>query len=196
MAGNGLIRLDTADLRDMEGALGKALPKQIERAARIALSRTRRGTKNAISTLVRNRGRKPYNIKAARLKRGISITPIRDRSYFIVRGSSKPISLTSFAGTRSLERSGKGVSVEVLKGKRTRIATGFIRQPTGGKQVFRRAFKSGQSGPQVGRYPIKRLTGPSIATMMEQNAAEQDLGQSLSARFETELARAIRYALR
>jgi len=196
VAGSGFIRLDTRDLRDVQQIFSKLLPQQLERAQRVALNRTRRGTKAAISTLVRGRGRKPYNIKAARLKRGITVTTIRDNSYYIVQGESKPISLTSFAGTRSLRASGRGVSVEVLKGQRVAIATGFIRQPIGGKQVFRRAFKSGQRGAQVGRYPIKRLTGPSVATMMEQNAAEDDLGRSLAARYEDELARAIRYALR
>ncbi|MFW5816484.1 MAG: phage tail protein [Wenzhouxiangella sp.] len=192
MASNGFIRIDDSQVRELESLFSGILPKELTRARRTALSRTRRGAQQRVSTLIRDRGATRYNIPARRAKDGIRITPLRNQAFFVI-GSNKPISLTSYTGTRDLIRSGRGVSVAVIKGQRTRISSGFIRQPTGGPQVFRREFAGGK---QVGRYPIRRLTGPSIADMMARNDAEADLADSLQDRFDRELKGAITAALR
>ena len=195
MAGSGFIRIDDSQIRELDTIFSGLLPAEINKGKRIALSRTRRGAQQRVSTLIRQRGEVRYNIPAMRAKKGVKITPIINSSFLVV-GSNKPISLTSFSGTRDLFRSGRGVSVSVRKGERTRISSGFIRQPTGGAQVYRRKFVSGNGGKQVGRYPIKRLVGPSIANMMDRNKAEDDLAEFLQERFDSELERAINFALR
>ena len=191
----GLIRIDDRKVRELERLFSGVLPAQLKRARKIALSRTRRGAKTRVSQLIRVKGKKNYNIPASRAKKGITLGRIKDEQ-FLVSGETKPLSLTTFSRTRDLFRSGAGVSVEVIKGNRTKIATGFIRQPTGGPQVFRREFVGGQSGPQVGRRPIRRLIGPSVAVMMNQNEAEDDLAEDLNDRFERELISALNRALR
>lgn len=191
MASKGFIRIDDSQIRELESLFSGILPKELTRARRTALSRTRRGAQQRVSTLIRERGNTRYNLPARRAKDGIRLTPIRN-SAFIVIGSNKPISLTSFTGTRELIKSGRGVSIAVIKGERKRIATGFIRQPKGGPQVFQRVFRGSR---QVGRYPIKRLTGPSIADMMARNEAEDDLADFLQERFDNELKGAITAAL-
>lgn len=196
MAGEAFITLDSAGIRELERTVGQHLPKELDRARSIALNRTRRGAGTRVSQWIRTKGPKLYNIPAGRIKQGLTVTRVQNRESFRVIGSRKPISLTSFSGTRDLAASGKGVSVAILKGKRVRIASAFIRQPTGGAQVYRRRFVSGQSGAQFGRYPIRRLIGPSVATMMDQTKVEQDLVGFLFDRYETELDRAIRLALR
>ena len=195
MAGNGFIRIDDRQIRELENLFSGILPAEIDRGKRIALSRTRRGAQQRVSTLIRTRGEVRYNIAARRAKEGVRVTPIRSGAFFVI-GSNKPLSLTSFSGTRDLFASRSGVSVAIRKGQRARIASAFIRQPTGGPQVFRREFIGGQRGTQVHRYPIKRLVGPSIANMMDRNEAESDLADFLQDRFDSELQRAIRFALR
>lgn len=194
MAGKGFIRIDDSQIRELESLFSGILPRELTKAKRTALSRTRRGAKKRVSTLIRDRGEVRYNIPARRAKQLIRVTSLRNDAFFVI-GSNKPLSLTSFTGTRDLIRSGRGVSVAIRKGERARIATGFIRQPKGGPQVFRREFVSGQRGQQVARYPIKRLVGPSIANMMNRNDAESDLADFLQDRFDRELKGAIRYAL-
>ena len=194
MADRGFIRIDDSQIRELERTFSGFLPKEMTRARRTALSRTRTSTKQRVSTLIRERGEVRYNIPARRAKDGITLSPIRNDAFFVF-GSNRPLSLTSFSGTRDLVASRRGVSVAIRKGQRVRIASAFIRQPTGGAQVFRREFESGNSGKQVGRYPIKRLVGPSIANMMNRNSAEEDLANFLQERFDSELAGALRAAL-
>lgn len=193
---SGFIRIDDSQLRELEGLFSGVMPRQLTRARRTALNRTRRGAKARVSQQVRTKGKKRYNLPAARVKKGLILTRIRNNESFNVIGSRKSISLTTFSGTRDLFRSRRGVSVSILKGQRLRVASAFIRQPRGGAQVFRRAFVHGRSGKQVGRTPIDRLHGPSIAQMMEQNEVENDLADFLSERFNSELTRAINFALR
>lgn len=203
MAGrDGFIRIDDSEIRELQRTFSGFLPREVVRAQRVALSRTRRGAKQRVSTLIRTRGEVKYNIPARRAKKGIRVTPIRGGSFFVI-GSNKPISLTSFTRTNQLmrdrTRDGRpkpsGVSVMIRTGQRVRIATAFIRNPSGAPQVFRREFISGQSGRQVGRYPIRRLVGPSIANMMDRNDAEDDLAGFLQERFDRELRGAIQAAL-
>lgn len=191
---DSFIRIDDSQIRELESLFSGILPNELTRARRTALSRTRRGAQQRVSTLIRDRGEVRYNIPARRAKQGIRITPLRNESFFVI-GDNKPISLTSYTGTRDLVRSGRGVSVAIRKGERTRISSAFIRQPTGGAQVFRREFMSGEQGRQVHRYPIKRLVGPSIANMMNRNDAEADLADFLQERFDNELKGAITAAL-
>ena len=190
----GLIRIDDSQIRELERTFSGILPQELTRAKRTALGRTRRGAQQRVSTLIRDRGEVRYNIPARRAKEGVRVTPLRNDAFFVI-GSNKPLSLTSFTGTRDLIASRRGVSVAIRKGQRARIASAFIRQPAGGPQVFRREFESGNSGKQVGRYPIKLLVGPSIANMMDRNSAEADLADFLQERFDSELAGAIRAAL-
>ena len=203
---DGFIRIDDSQIRDLESIFSGILPRELTKAKRTALSRTRRGAQQRVSTLIRDRGEVRYNIPARRAKRGIRVTSLRNDAFFVI-GENKPLSLTSFQRTNQLQKTitrkrdgasvkvGRGVSVAIRKGERARIATGFIRQPIGGPQVFRREFVSGQRGQQVHRYPIKRLVGPSIANMMNRNEAEADLAGFLQDRFDRELKGAIRHAL-
>ena len=198
MGSKGFIKIDDSQVRELEGLLSGVLPRELKRAKRTALNRTRRGTQQRLGTLIRERGEVKYNIPARRAKQGVTLTPIRNSAFFVF-GSNRPLSLTSFTGTRQLKRA--GLSIAIRKGERVRISSGFIRivhvkakdgSTTPVKQAFRREFIGGK---QVGRYSIKRLVGPSIANMMNRNNAEADLADFLQDRFDRELAGAIRAAL-
>ena len=199
---DGFIRIDDSQIRDLESIFSGILPRELTKAKRTALSRTRRGAQQRVSTLIQKRGEVRYNILARRAKRGIRVTSLRNDAFFVI-GENKPLSLTSFSRTNQLmggrtrdgRPKGSGVGVTIRTGERTRIYSAWVAQPIGGPQVFRREFKSGNRGAQVSRYPIKRLVGPSIANMMNRNEAEADLAGFLQDRFDRELKGAIRYAL-
>lgn len=72
-----------------------------------------------------------------------------------IRYSNRPVSLTSFTGTRQTK---KGVSVAIIKGRRRVIKSGFIQTVKNSRQAFKRKGKT--------RYPIERLTGPSPGGMV------------------------------
>ena len=201
MAGNGFIRIDDSQIRELDGLLSGTLPQELDKARRIALARTRRGVPLRMSSLLTDRGEVKYNVGPMRVRQGIKVTRIANSAFFVL-GSNKPLSLTTFKGTRQLKgrkiprshgrRKGGGVSVAIRKGERLRISSGFILN-VNSRQAFRREFISGR---QAKRYPIKRLVGPSIANMMNRNNAEEDLVVFLQERFDSELERAINYAIK
>ena len=196
---NEVIRIDDRELRSAVRSFAFYTPRELRRAKRVALSRTRRGVKQRISTLVRERGERKYNVPARRVSRAVSMSPIFNDS-FTVYGSNKPIPLISYSGRqgapRDRRKSGGGVSVVIRDGRRVAIRSAFIAASTrnGARQVFRRTFTGG--GGQVGRKPIDRLVGPAVATMMRVNNAQEDLADFLQERFDTELQRALVFALR
>ena len=211
MADRGFIRIDDSQIRELSGLLSGILPKELDRARRIALSRTRRGAQQRVSTLIRDRGKTQYNLSAARAKQGIKVTSIRNDAFFVI-GNGNPISLTSFSGTRGTKNS--GVSVMIIKGRRRRLVSAFIARGVGGaergsasgaEQVFSRFSPRGlhmgrrvmKRGTYAGkrREVIRAVKGPSIASMMRRNEAEEDLADFIQERFDSELARAIRFAL-
>jgi hypothetical protein len=206
MAGNGFIRIDDSQIRELDGLLSGTLPRELDKARRIALARTRRGVAMRMSTLITDRGEVKYNVGAMRVRRGIKITSIRNSAFFVI-GSNKPLSLTSFLNTSQRKgrkppkgssrrrRIGAGLFFSVRKGEKLRISSGFILN-VNSRQAFRREFMSGQRGRQVHQYPIKRLVGPSIANMMNRNNAEEDLVKFLQERFDSELESAINYAIK
>ena len=218
---DGFIRIDDSQIRELSGLLSGVLPKELDRARRIALSRTRRGAQQRVSTLIRTRGKTQYNLPARRAKLGIRVTPIRNDAFFVI-GNENPISLTSFSGTLQKfsgkfstgRKRGAGVQVQIIKGQRRRLRSAFIARGVGGKergsasgadQVFsrfsprglhmgRRLMKRGTYAGKT-REVIRAVKGPSIASMMRRNEAQEDLADFVQERFDSELARAIRFAL-
>ena len=205
MARSGFIRIDDSQLRELEGLFSGVLPRELKSAQRIALNRTRRGAGSRVSQYLRTKGKIRYNLPAARVKLGLTITSVSQASSFNVIGDPKPISLTTYSSTRQLQSG--GVSVAVRKGARVKIQTGFIRPGLGGApQVFTRFGRAGsllpkkemEKGYHEGkiRTQIRAMKGPSIAGMMRAADVETDLADFLLDRFNTELVRAINLALR
>ena len=219
---DGFIRIDDSQIRELSGLLSGVLPKELDRARRIALSRTRRGAQQRVSTLIRTRGKTQYNLPARRAKLGIRVTPIRNDAFFVI-GNENPISLTSFSGTLQKfsgkfstgRKRGAGVQVQIIKGQRRRLRSAFIARGVAGEgvlgsekgapQVFsrfsprglhmgRRLMKRGTYAGKT-REVIRAVKGPSIASMMRRNEAQEDLADFTQERFDSELSRAIRFAL-
>lgn len=199
MAGNrnGLIRLDDSEIRELERLFSGVMPKELRRATYRALTRTRQGSKKQISDLVTKDGAEKYNVKIGRVKRGVFMTRIRNDA-FTIFGQNRPISLSTFKGTRQLLKTGRngkkrgaGVQTQVIQGDRKRIHSAFIARK-GSDQVFRRVFEGGK---QVKRNPIERLVGPSVADMMEKNDAEKRIADYALPRFDGELKTALNYVL-
>jgi len=205
VARSGFIRIDDSQLRELEGLFSGVLPRELKSAQRIALNRTRRGAGSRVSQYLRTKGKIRYNLPAARVKLGLTITNVRQASSFNVIGNPKPISLTTYSSTRQLQSG--GVSVAVRKGARVKIQTGFIRSGLGGApQVFTRFGRAGsllptrnmRHGFHAGkrRTQIRALKGPSVAGMMRAAQVEDDLAEFVAERFDPELVRAINLALR
>lgn len=204
MASNGFIRLDDSQIRELESLFSGILPRELTRAQRTALSRTRRGAKQRVSTLIHKRGEQRYNLPARRIKEDIVVTTLKKQSFFVL-GKKKPVSLIDYSKTNRID--GGGVSAAVIKGERFKMWTAFIRPGVGsGKQLVFSRFSSdgqhmGRRTMKRGRYKGKRreviraVTGPSVADMMNRNNAEADLADFLQDRFDGELKGAITYAL-
>jgi len=188
----GDISVDSREVRELERIFGTTAPKQLKRAMRTSLRRTRTGANKEASKAVREK----YNIQAGRLKKDVVLSrPNFTNFSFRIIGKRKPIGLNSFRGQSGPPRQVKaGVSVAVEKGSRELIKKAFIaRGLNGNPQVFTRYVRKGQ--PPSGRLPIRALKGPSASDMFAGVEIEEPLGEFAQERFLDELQRNLRFFL-
>jgi hypothetical protein len=123
-----------------------------------------------------------YNLKAARIRDGLSIRRPDDGSV-ILRGAARGINLIAF-GARWNRR--KGVTARVLKsGKATVRPHAFIAAGRNGNTlVFERRGKK--------RLPLDALYGPSIGQMLKHRDRPQRLADYASGIVAAEIARQTR----
>jgi hypothetical protein len=162
----------------------KATPQQLSRAETRAIKKTIRGGKATAAKLIRER----YALKAAEIKSRISSKDPEAgqklaRGYLYFSDYAIPLELYG-----NPHQGKKGVSVTVEKAK--------------GRQLFKHAFfrKDGKpgiwkrvpagDGKLVARTPIRRLWGPSLASIIRRDLIDQisaDTGETLRKRFSEEL---------
>lgn len=107
--------------------------------------------------------RERYAIKASYLReRAFSIkkaTPSRLYAVLVAKGG-KGVSLMHYP----VRQTKKGVSAQVLRGRRVLIPHAFIQHVGGRPHVFIRKIVGGR---RVGRYPVQRLLGPGMTTFIQ-----------------------------
>jgi len=198
------IRIDDSQIKKLGQLFSGVFPKELERAKRNAMIGVRKGAKQRTSQWIRTKGKVKYNLPAARANRGIWVTNYVRGSFFVI-GSKKPISLTSFSGTKKLQNGKPSVKVSSKTG-RVHFTKSFIAPALGGaEQVFTRYSRNGGTlGERImrkGRYAgkkrgvIRALKGPSIADMMLTNDVEEELAKFLQERYDRELANSVKNIL-
>lgn len=120
-----------------------------------------------------------------------------------ISSTGKPISLTTFSGTRQIKA---GVSVKIKRsGARKVIKHAFIESVKGSKQAFRREYRGPRSAIKPGfvyagmparyRYPIQRLTGPRIQDVYDDHRVMKTVLKKADDRLSLNLNRELNYEL-
>jgi hypothetical protein len=129
-----------------------------------------------------------YSLTATRINQGLTVK--RSDGVVELRGSGRGIGLVSFGATYP-GPSAPGVSVSVTKsGGRRTVNRAFIPKGKNPNQVFKR--KELASGLLVGRSPIVRLFGPSIAQMLKKPERVERLTEFAVEGIQKEAARLLR----
>lgn len=123
------------------------LPKLAARALNDAAKHTRSEASSSI--------RQTFNIRKKDLDPRLRITPANERRLqAVVEARGEPIPLSLF-GARRIRQ---GVSVAVLRGRRTVIRGSFLAAMASGHEgVFRREFKSRRQGKPYKQLPVRRV---------------------------------------
>jgi len=117
-----------------------------------------------------------YNVGKGRI--GDDLTVTSGNLTVTITGQKKPISVKSYGATQPK----KGLSFRMLKqGKRSTVASGFLSKKNG--TPFKRVGKS--------RLPIKVVSGPSVADMLNRDTVQKPLTQNLADRAIKEISRRI-----
>ncbi|MCC7202429.1 MAG: hypothetical protein IT393_07210 [Nitrospirae bacterium] len=153
------IKIDIKGMKEVQQALD---PKTFQKV----ITRTMNKTADQARIAATRQIRKEYNIKASRIREGISTTRATwQRPVVIIRTKGRPPGLQHY-DARSTK---KGVTVKV-KGVRKVVKGGFMPRSITG--VYKRTGLApvratrGKYAGQI-REPIKRLFGPSLPSMMK-----------------------------
>ena len=132
----------------------EALEMLSPRKQRKALILTNRALTKMARTAIKREIVSRYNLKSSYVNKALTMKlPSDSNPSGWLRGSSKPVRLTAFPGTKEVAT---GVSVEVIKGGRVIIEDAFIAMPSGKDYSSR-----GQTKPVSGNtYMVfKQITG-------------------------------------
>lgn len=162
----------------------KATPKQLSRAEIRAIKKTIRGSKATSAKLIRQH----YALKSSEIKSRIS-SKDPDAGQKTARGhlyfSDYAIPLELYGNPRQGRR-GVSVTVEKVKGRQL-FKHAFFRKD--GKEGIWKRVPAG-NGQLVNRTPIRRLWGPSLASIIRRDLIDQisaDTGETLRRRYSEEL---------
>jgi hypothetical protein len=175
----------TSNVRDVVAELNAA-GKEMRPALVRALNKTMANVKTQAARMVRDAG---YKLKISDIKAAIKLRNAssgRLRSDMVASG--RPIALIKY----NARQVGAGVSVDVLKGRKT-IAHAFVAETRNGPQVFlreagakhKKVVKGGKV--QWSALPIRKLFGPSIPDALINKTVEAAIVDLLADRFETNL---------
>lgn len=181
-------------VKDQE-ALQKALKKTPEKVNAVLSRAVNRAVTNVKSNISK-KVRENYVIKASDVKNTLQISKATQKQPFaFVRSVGKRIDLTKFRLSPSSPRPKNppkgGYRMQVMKreGLKT-VPRGFLAEARGSIGMFQRTGSA--------RFPIKRLTGPSIPQMIERKDTleyiESEAKKMLSSRIQHELDRALKEA--
>ena len=163
----------------------KATPKMLKNAQLRGIKKTIRGVRTSSSKKVRER----YALKASEIKSRVNIkNPKGSQAVFrgVVTYSDRAIPLELYGNPRQGK---KGVSVTVEKAKgRTMFKSAFFRKDKEG--IWKRVSAGATTGELVARTPIRRLWGPSLASIIRRdliNDIQAEANDTLRKRFREEL---------
>jgi hypothetical protein len=171
-----VVDLDQQMLNDVERRLGR-----FSRRAPNALSNAiNRGVTN-INSNVKKVVRKEYNIKAGDIQQTLRVSrSTRSSLSGDVKSSGSPIGLDKFKVSPKTvnPRRKTPIKVGVKKGNLEKVLGAFVADINGTK-VFQREGKS--------RLPIKRLFGPSVPQMIDNDGVRSNIEQEGQQTFVTRL---------
>lgn len=150
----------------------KAIPRALNKTATTARAEAAREIKAA-----------GYKLKIGDLKKSITIKRA-SRAVLTaqVTASGKPIPLSRYGARQNR----KGVSVAVLKGRKTITGAFLATMPSGHRGVFVRQGK--------GRLPIDQKFGPSVPDAFSNKVVQGALRRVIRERFNVVLAQELRFA--
>ena len=179
---------------DISGALRKlkVTAEQASKAIPRALNKTATTARAEAAREIKSAG---YGLKIRDIKKAISIIRAnRSELRAIVRASGKPIPLIEY----SARQTGKGVTVNVLRGRK-RIDGAFIAtMPTGHRGVFVHQGETNRWVKRNGRrvrtrLPIRELFGPSVPQAFVNTIVQTALQRAIRERFPVVLAQELRF---
>ncbi|MFZ6734732.1 phage tail protein [Undibacterium sp. Ji42W] len=164
----------------------------VEKATVRALNKIIAQVKTGASRNIRDAG---YNLKASDIKKGLSITRATASNLSAkVIASGRPIPLIKY-GARPTS---KGVSVEVLHGRKVLANAFIVTMPSGHKGVYVRVgdrHKKVRKNDRViwSGLPIKELFGPSIPNGLANKTVQEALQKLVQEKFPDIMRQQIKY---
>ena len=175
----------------------RELEKGFRTAAKLVAKGEARAVTRAGTSIIAAQSRaiaQTVNLKIATIKSAIKVVqqPTADSPRMVLEVRFKGLSLTEY-GARQIN---KGVSVMVLRGKRTLLKAAFYSPKS--KAFVGRVAKGGDryGPPHVGRLPIIKLWGPSVYSEFIKPEITKVGADTWLARIEIELERETNFALR
>jgi hypothetical protein len=195
------IEIDTREaIAKLKHLQSQLTASEVASATRMAINDATRWGKTRVKEAIRTQ----YNLKPGRItdsnpKKGLSVgLATNDNLTARIKAGHTPANLSSFVGTKFPK--GRGVSVEIRKGQRKNIASGFgLKVSTGvqgasGTGDRAVAFARGRYGNprfQFGkaRKPMSALSSISVATAAANTNAIKHYEPAVSQRFQEQLIR-------
>ena len=195
------IEIDARDaISKLKHLQSQLTQREVASATRIAMNDATRWGKTRVKDAIRTQ----YNLKPGRItdsnpKKGLSLSlATTDNLTARIKAGHTPANLGSFTGTRFPK--GRGVSIEIKRGQRKTIASGFRLKVssgvqgasgTGDKAVAFARGRYGKPGFQFGkaRKPISALSSISVATAAANTNAIKKYEPAVSQRFQEQLVR-------
>lgn len=163
-----------------------------EKATVRALNRVADQVKTAAAREMRDAG---YNLKVSDIKKGITTSKAYAGSLRAkVRASGRPIALFKYGARQT----SKGVSVEVLNGRKVITGAFIATMPNGHRGVYVRVGRTHKKVVKAGKggwsgLPIKELFGPSVPDGLANSAVQEALQRLISEKFPEVLRQQIKY---
>jgi len=182
------------DNRRVEKALSQLASNLQDKAIMRAVNKTAAAAKTATSREIRAQG---YNIKAAAISKSLHIRrATRNNLEAVIEVAGKPIPLINY-GARQV---GKGVSVQVKNGRKIIPGAFIVTMPNGHRGVFVRVGRLHKKVMKNGRpiwsgLPIRQLWGPSIPTVVANEAVQHAMAITIRKKYARLLAHEIRFIL-
>lgn len=170
------VTVDLSGIVKMQARLAKVSPA----AQRIAIKRALVSTARSARTTARRSIQEVYTLPVAVINDKLSVGSFSNTS-FTLSASAKDIGLVSFGARDIFPR---GVKVALRKGETQILKHAFQQTVQSGKQIFERQTKA--------RYPLRRLTGPSVAGMLRNEQRQKLITDLVRSKLADEINRLLR----
>lgn len=176
------------DLTEVRRAIA-LLGREGTAALAVTVDRTLAGTRELITDMTRAE----LNIKAAAVKKRVSVQRNRRALEGKVTVAAKPSPLLDFVGTTFRKRSRGGVAIRIKRGgKRTVLRHAFVLDLASGRRVFERARAGGRF---VSRKPLVALTSTFVSQFISGARQIGAITRYVQVRFRREMASQLHFRL-